>query len=111
MGIEDAEQAPQIDNFSEAAEKRVAFGLLLHQLAIDKELKVDETLLRAQVEEICAGYENADDMVTMYMNNPQVMQQIEPMVVEQLAIDWIIENGSFKVKKIPFKEFMNAPSS
>jgi trigger factor len=111
MGIEDAEQAPQIDNFSEAAEKRVAFGLLLHQLAIDKELKVDETLLRAQVEEICAGYENADDMVTMYMNNPQVMQQIEPMVVEQLAIDWIIENGSFKMKKIPFKEFMNASSS
>ena len=50
-------------------------------------------------------------MVTMYMNNPQVMQQIEPMVVEQLAIDWIIENGSFKMKKIPFKEFMNASSS
>ena len=111
MGVEDAEQAPSIDNFSEAAEKRVALGLLLRQLIIDKELKVDEALMRARVEEMVGGYENADDMVTMYMSNPQVMQQIEPMVVEQLAIDWIIENGASKTKKVSFKECMNAPSS
>ena len=111
MGVEDAEQAPPIDNFSEAAEKRVALGLLLRQLIIDKELKVDEALVRARVEEMVGGYENADDMVTMYMSNPQVMQQIEPMVVEQLAIDWIIEHGDSKTKKVSFKECMNAPSS
>ncbi|MDG2289363.1 MAG: trigger factor [Woeseiaceae bacterium] len=111
MGVEDTEQAPPIDNFSEAAEKRVALGLLLRQLIIDKELKVDEALVRARVEEMVGGYENADDMVTMYMSNPQVMQQIEPMVVEQLAIDWIIENGVSKTKKVSFKECMNAPSS
>jgi len=111
MGVEDAEQAPPIDNFSEAAEKRVALGLLLRQLIIDKELKVDEALVRARVEEMVSGYENADDMVTMYMSNPQVMQQIEPMVVEQLAIDWIIEHGDSKTKKVSFKECMNAPSS
>jgi trigger factor len=110
-GVEDAEQAPPIDNFSEAAEKRVALGLLLRQLIIDKELKVDEALVRARVEEMVSGYENADDMVTMYMSNPQVMQQIEPMVVEQLAIDWIIEHGDSKTKKVSFKECMNAPSS
>ena len=111
MGVEDAEQAPSIDNFSEAAEKRVALGLLLRQLIIDKELKVDEALMRARVEEMVGGYENADDMVTMYMSNPQVMQQIEPMVIEQQAIEWVIENGATKAKKISFKDFMNAPSS
>jgi trigger factor len=67
--------------------------------------------VRARVEEMVGGYENADDMVAMYMSNPQVMQQIEPMVVEQLAIDWIIENGASKTKKVSFKECMNAPSS
>ena len=67
--------------------------------------------MRSRVEEMCAGYENAEDMVNMYMSNPQIMQQIEPMVVEQQAIDWIIENGKTKPKKISFKEFMNAPAS
>ena len=111
LGVEDPEQAPPLDNFSEGAEKRVALGLLLRQVIADKEITVDEGMMRTRVEEMCAGYENADDMVNMYMSNPQVMQQIEPMVVEQQAINWIIENGKTKNKKISFKEFMNTPAS
>jgi len=111
LGVEDPELAPPLDNFSEGAEKRVALGLLLRQVIVDKEITVDEALLRTRVEEMCAGYENADDMVSMYMSNPQVMQQVEPMVVEQQAINWIIDNGKTKDKKISFKEFMDTPAS
>ena len=111
LGVEDPEMAPKLDNFSEGAEKRVALGLLLRQVIEDKEITVDEAMMRARVEELCAGYENADDMVNMYMSNPQVMQQIEPMVVEQQAINWIIDNGKTKDKKISFKEFMDTPAS
>ena len=110
MGLEDISKAPKIENFSEAAEKRVAFGLLLNQLVVDKDIKADDEMLRAQVEELCAGYENADDMIDMYMKNTQVMQQIKPMVLERLAIEWIIKNGSSKSKKISFKKLMNSPS-
>jgi len=111
LGVEDPEMAPPLDNFSEGAEKRVALGLLLRQVIEDKEIKADEALIRARVEELCAGYENADDMVNMYMSNPQVMQQVEPMVVEQQAINWIIDNGKSKDRKISFKEFMDTPAS
>lgn len=111
MGVQDAEHAPPLANFADAAEKRVSLGLLLRQLITDKELKVDQAMVRTRVEEICSSYENAGDMVEMYMSNPQVMQQIEPMVVEQQAIEWIIENGQTKTKKISFKEFMNSPAS
>ncbi|MAD92101.1 MAG: trigger factor [Gammaproteobacteria bacterium] len=108
MGLDDINKAPNIENFSDSAEKRVAFGLLLNQLVIDKGIEADDKMLRIQVEELCAGYENADDMIDMYIKNPQVMQQIKPMVVEKLAIKWIIENGSSKSKKISFKNFMNS---
>lgn len=111
MGVEDAEQAPPLDDFAAAAEKRVALGLLLRQVIVDKELTVDKAMIRVHVEELCAGYENAEDMANMYMSNPQVMQQIEPIVVEQQAIEWIIEHGKTKEKKISFKEYMNAPAS
>ena len=111
MGLEDADQAPPLDNFAEAAEKRVALGLLLRQVIVDKQISVNQDMIRARVEELCAGYENSDDMVNMYMNNPQVLEQVEPMVVEQQAINWIIENGKTKAKKVSFKEFMNPPAS
>ncbi len=111
MGVEDDKQAPPLSNFSAAAENRVKLGLLLRQVISDKELTIDAAMLRARVEEMCAGYENSDDMVNMYLSNPQVMQQIEPMVIEQQAIDWILENGKVKTKKISFGEFMNPPAS
>jgi len=111
MGIEDHDKAPPIDTFSEAAEKRVRLGLLLRQVIADNNLSADETLVRKRVEEMCASYENSADMVEMYMSNPQVLQQIEPLVVEQMAIDWLMENGKIKNKKISFKDYMNAPAS
>ena len=111
MGLEDVKHAPPLDNFKEAAEKRVALGLLLRQVIVDKEIKVTDEMLRSRVEELCAGYENGEDMVQMYLDNPQLMQQVEPMVVEQQAINWIIENGKTKDKKVSFKDFMNPPAS
>lgn len=111
MGLEDPEMAPPLENFAETAEKRVALGLLIRQVISDKDIQVDETAIRAKVEELCAGYENSDQMIDVYMSNPQVMQQIEPMVVEQAAVDWVVENGKTKTKKVSFKEYMNPPGS
>jgi trigger factor len=111
MGIEDHSQAPPEENFAEAAGKRVRLGLLLRQVIDENKITVDEAALRARVEDMCAGYENADDMVNMYMSNPQVMQQIEPMVVEQKAIDWLLQNGKSRKKKVSFKDYMNPPAS
>jgi len=106
MGIEDAAQAPALDNFSEVAEKRVRLGLLIRKLIADQKLSVDAGKVRARVEQMCAGYENADDMVNIYMSNPQIVEQIEPMVLEQQAIDWLMENGKVETKKVAFNEYM-----
>ena len=111
LGIEDHDKAPPMENFKEAAGKRVRLGLLLRQVIADNNITADEAAVRARVEEMCAGYENADDMVNMYLGNPQVMQQIEPMVVEQKAVEWLLENGKAKKKKVSFKDYMNPPAS
>ena len=41
------------------------------------------------------------------MGNAQMVQQIEPMVLEDQAIDWLLENGKVKDKKVSFKDYMN----
>jgi len=107
MGIEDHDKAPPIENFEEMGDKRVRLSLLVSQLIADQGLTVDEDKVRERVEEMCAGYENAEDMINMYMGNPQIVQQIQPMVLEQQAIDWLLENGKTTAKKVSFTEYMN----
>jgi trigger factor len=106
MGIEDPEHAPAMDNFTDLGKKRVRLGLLIRQLIVDQSLSVDEAKVRARIEEMCAGYENADDMVKMYVSNPEIVQQVEPMVLEQQAIDWLMENGKVSEKKVTFSKYM-----
>ncbi len=108
MGIEDHDQAPPMENFAEAAEKRVRLGLLLSQVISDQKLVVDEKMVRARVEEMCASYESSAEMVETYMSNPQVVQQVEPMILEQQAIDWLAENGKSTTKKVAFREYMDS---
>ena len=105
-GIEDHSQAPPLENFVESAEKRVRLGLLIRQLIDDNGIEVDADKLKVRVDELCAGYENAEEMAQTYLSNPQIMQQIEPMVLEDQAVDWIVKNGKEKSKKIGFGEYM-----
>ena len=108
LGIEDHDQAPPLENFEETAEKRVRLGLLIRQLITDQGLSVDQAQVRAHLEEMCSGYENPDEMVEMYMNNPKLLQQVEPTVIEQVAIDWLIANGTSKLKQVSFTDYMNS---
>lgn len=107
MGIEDHSQAPPRENFAAAAERRVRLGLLLRQFIDDQNLRVDPERVRARVEEICSSYENSAEMVANYMSNPQVMQQLEPLVLEEQAVELLVKNGVEKEKKIGFSDYMN----
>ena len=107
MGIEDHGQAPAIENFAEMAEKRVRLSLLVSQLIADQGLTIDDNKVRERIAEMCASYENAEDMVNMYMGNPQIVQQIQPMVLEEQAFDWLLENGETSKKKVAFRDYMN----
>ena len=108
LGIEDHDQAPPLENFADNADRRVRLGLLIRQLIADQKLSAGQEELRAQVEEMCAGYENADEMVEMYMSNPQIMQQVEPMALEQAAIEWLLDQGTVKTRKVSFTDYMNS---
>ncbi len=110
MGIEDRDhkhdKGPPMSDFADAAEKRVRLGLLVNQVIADQHIVVDPARIRQRVEDICSGYEDAAQMVASYLGNQQIMASIEPMVLEEQAIDWLIANGEEKISKVTFKEYM-----
>jgi len=109
-GIEDHDQAPPIENFLEAGEKRVRLSLLIRQLLDDNDIQVDAERMKERVMQMCAGYENSEEMANTYLSNPQIMSQIEPMVLEEQAVEWIVANGKEKTKKVGFKDYMKPPA-
>jgi trigger factor len=106
LGIEDHDKAPPIENFRPGAERSVRLGLLMRQLVEDKGITVDPERVKLKIEEICSGYEQAEEMVASYLANPQVMTQIEPIVLEEQAVDWLVQQGKVKTRKVGFGKYM-----
>ena len=62
----------------------------------------------AKMRELFAGYDDSDGLVTNYLSNPKFLQQIEPMVLEDQAIEALRAKGKEKTESIPFKDYMDA---
>ena len=98
------EHAPPIENFEESAERRVRLGLLVRQIIDDAGLVTDIARVRERVEDICSTYEESEKMVEAYMSNAQAMAQIEPMVLEEQAVEWLTEQGNISDEKVAILE-------
>lgn len=106
LGIEDHDKAPPVENFRDSAERNVRLGLLLRQVIEDNGLKVDPERVKRKVEDICSGYEQPGEMAAAYFGNPQVMARLEPLVLEEQAVDWLVEHGKPSTRKAGFREYM-----
>jgi trigger factor len=108
MGIESHDQAPPQENFLPGAERRVKLGLLMQEFVKSEALKVDPDRVKAKMEELFAGYDDSEGLMANYLNDQKFLQQIEPMVLEEQAIDLLRERGKQKPRSVAFKEYMNA---
>ncbi len=109
MGIEDPEQAPALENFRQMAERRVRLGLLMQELIGEKNIALDQDRLRARVEEMFADYDQSEQLVSAYLGNQDFLSRLGPVVLEEQAVDWLIDNSRVEEKQVPFADYMQAP--
>jgi len=111
MGVSDPQEGPALESFREAAERRVRLGLLIGAVIEENELKVDRDRVKEKVDEMCASYENPEEIRRIYYQNPQLLSQVEGVVMEEQVVEWMIAQAKMEVKPTDFTELMNANPS
>jgi trigger factor len=108
MGITDENDpnVPPAEQFRDPAERRVRLGLLISAVIQDNDLEVDRDLVKAKVEEVVAPYDEPDEIRKMYFQNPQLMAQVENVVLEEQVIAWLVDKATVSTKKVAFSELM-----
>ena len=109
MGVTEPDQAPAVDTFRDAAEKRVRLGLLLSAVIQENELKSDASRVNAKLEEICQPYDNPDEIKKIYQQNPQLLSQIENMALEEQVVEWLTDQAKVSEKTMSFSDLMELP--
>lgn len=93
----------------EQAERRVALGLLIAEVIANKELELDQERVNAKMEDIASGYgDQAEQVKQYYQQNPQLMQGLQAMVMEEQVVDKLLENATITEKETELDELLNA---
>ncbi len=106
LHIEDPEQAPPREKFTDPARRRVALGLLVQELIRVNDIKLDRSRLARRVEELVAQFEQPAEAARMYRGDQALMAQLEASVLEEQVVDFLLENAKTTEKSIAVKEFM-----
>jgi trigger factor len=109
--VEPEQMESLVEPFMEQAEGRVRAGLLLSELAQQNNIHVDASKVRAAVETAASTYEEPAEVVQLYYNNQQLMQQVESSVLEEQVVDWVLENAKVTPREMKFQEVMDAATS
>jgi len=104
MGARDAKQLPPREPFEEPARRRVALGLILGELIRSEDLKVDRSRVQARLTAIAAAYPNPEEMRRAYLQSADAMRQVESAVLEEQAIDRVLERVQIEDRPMSFRE-------
>lgn len=95
-----------LDGIKENAKKRVTLGLLLAEIIQANELKPDPDRVRQAIEELAENYEDPDQVINWYHTHPEQLAQVENLMLEEQAIEWILKQTKVAEEPISFGELM-----
>jgi trigger factor len=99
------------DEYQVIANRRVRLGLLLAEIGRVNKLEVSqEELSRALTEEARRYPGQEREVYEHFQNNPEAMAQLQAPVLEEKAVDFILELADVTEVKVTHDELMKPPS-
>ncbi len=86
------------------ARKRVLVGLLVGEVARKHELRLDPKRVNETMRLIASTYEEPQQVIEMYRNDPKLMSGLQNRVMEEQVIDWIAERAQHTEQPLTFQE-------
>ncbi len=96
--------ADAYQGFMDPARKRVLVGLLVGEIARREDLRLEPKRLNDSLRLIASTYEEPQQVIELYRNDPQLMSGLQNRVMEEQVIDWIAERAQHTEQPLSFQE-------
>ena len=96
-----------VEAYMDDATRRVKLGLILAQVVKTAAIQPDAEKVRQRVESMSKDYEDPDEFVRYYQSNPQLLRGIETLVMEDMVVDWIVDQAEVSETERSFDDLMN----
>lgn len=96
-----------VESFMEDAARRVKLGMILSEVVKLSAIQISQDKVQERIELMAKDYEDPAEFVNYYRGNPELLRSIETLVMEDMVVDWIVEQASVSETKSSFDEIMN----
>jgi trigger factor len=90
--------------YASQARQRVALGLILAEFVKVRGLKAEADRVRARIQELAATYESPEKFVEWHYSQPERLAEIESLVLEEQAVELLLQTAEVVDKKMTFLE-------
>ena len=94
--------------FEPTAQRRVALGLIIGELARAENLQPKPAEVRAMVEQEAATYESPAEVVKWFYMQPQRLSEMEGLALEANVVKWMLGRATLVDKPVAFDELMGS---
>lgn len=102
----DKEKQKEKDKKRKLAERMIRCGMLLSEVAQKNKIEANNDDLNKEIGKILARFQNQEKAVLeYYQKNPKAIEQLKGSIIEEKAIDFILNQSELERKKISIKEF------
>jgi len=92
--------------YSKEASERVKAGLLLREIINTEKFSLSKENIDNWLDTISRGQGNRTEIENYYMSNEEAKKNMESVILENLAIKWVVENAIVTEKDYTFDDLM-----
>lgn len=94
------------DIFKDQAERRVRLGLIIAEIVQKNDLEAKPEQVRALIDEYAQGYEDPQEVVQWYYQDPQRLQELEALALEDNVVAWVVSQVQATDEPVKFDDLM-----
>lgn len=80
--------------------------MIIHEYIAQSNLKPDPARVRETIETWARFQDRPDEIVRAFYGSPRQLEQVEMLVLEDQAVDMLIESAKVKEKRLSYEEAM-----
>jgi trigger factor len=105
--VQSPDSASSVDAFMADAKRRVQLGMILAEVAKASSLDIDAEMVKSRVDEMSKDYDDPAEFVNYYMGNQELLQGVQTLVMEDMVVNWIVDQAAVTANSSNFDDVMN----
>jgi len=99
----DPKQLPA-EMFQDQAKKRVHVGLVVAEIIKVNELSADDEKVDAMLNEMASVYQEPQQVIDWYKNNPEQLNQLKAVVLEEQVVEKVLDAAKVEDKEMSYQD-------